>query len=126
MESEEEERESVSKTMTEVKEEEEDSDEGLSDLKKNPKTKSLVSEVKNISKSYSDLQQENSNLKHVVRELSKKNAVLKQEATFEKELVDIRTAALNKITATLISDPQQQREAEYVRGNLKNMTMDYG
>lgn len=126
MESEEEEREGVSKTMTEVKEEEEDSDEGLSDLKKNPKTKSLVSEVKNISKSYSDLQQENSNLKHVVRELSKKNAVLKQEATFEKELVDIRTAALNKITATLISDPQQQREAEYVRGNLKNMTMDYG
>ncbi|CDR05930.1 unnamed protein product [Oncorhynchus mykiss] len=126
MESEEEEREGVSKTMTEVKEEEEDSDEGLSDLKKNPKTKSLVSEVKNISKSYSDLQQENSNLKHVVCELSKKNAVLKQEVTFEKELVDIRTAALNKITATLISDPQQQREAEYVRRNLKNMTMDYG
>ncbi|XP_031668435.1 E3 ubiquitin-protein ligase TRIM39 isoform X2 [Oncorhynchus kisutch] len=125
METEEEEREGVSKKMTEVKEEEEDSDEGLSDLKKNPKTKTLVSEVKNISKFYSDLQQENSNLKHVVRELSKKNAVLKQEATFEKELVDIRTAALNKITANLISDPQQQREAEYVRSNLKNMTMDY-
>jgi hypothetical protein len=126
METEEEEREGVSKKMTEVKEEEEDSDEGLSDLKKNPKTKTLVSEVKNISKFYSDLQQENSNLKHVVRELSKKNAVLKQEATFEKELVDIRTAALNKITAHLISDPQQQREAEHVRRNLKNMIMDYG
>ncbi|XP_055777813.1 E3 ubiquitin-protein ligase TRIM39-like isoform X1 [Salvelinus fontinalis] len=125
METEEEERESVSKKMTDVKEEEEDSVEGLSDLKKNPKTKTRISEVKNLSKFYSDLKQENSELKHVVRELSKKNAVLQQEATFEKELVDIRTAALNKITANLISDPQQQREAEYVRRNLKNMIMDY-
>ncbi|XP_029623864.1 E3 ubiquitin-protein ligase TRIM39 isoform X3 [Salmo trutta] len=123
-EEEEKERESVSKKVMEVKEEEEDS-EGLSDLKKNPKTKNLISELKNISKLNSDLEQKNSNLKHDVRELSKKNAALKQEATFEKELMDIRNADMNKIIATLISDPQQQREAEYVRRNLKNMTMDY-
>eukprot|EP00063_Salmo_salar_P008108 XP_013982943.1 PREDICTED: E3 ubiquitin-protein ligase TRIM21-like isoform X2 [Salmo salar] len=124
-EEEEKERESVSKKVMEVKEEEEDSDEGLSDLKKNPKTKNLISELKNISKLNSDLEQENSNLKHDVRELSKENAALKQEATFEKELMDIRSADMNKIIATLTSDPQQQRETEYVRRNLKNMTMDY-
>uniref|UniRef100_A0A4W5MN07 RING-type domain-containing protein n=1 Tax=Hucho hucho TaxID=62062 RepID=A0A4W5MN07_9TELE len=103
----EEEREGVSKKMTEVKEEEEDSDEGLSDLKKNPKTKTLISELKNISKLKSDLEQEISNLKYVVCELSKKNVVLKQEATFEKELMDIRVAALNKIIATLSLDPER-------------------
>lgn len=109
----EEERESVSKKrkIIEVKEEEKDSDEEISDRK-------------NISKLY--LEQENSNLKHDVRELNKKNAVLKQEVTFEKELMNIRSADMNKIIATLTSDPQQQREAEYVRRNLKNMTMDYG
>ncbi|XP_029576762.1 E3 ubiquitin-protein ligase TRIM39 isoform X3 [Salmo trutta] len=125
---EEEERESVSKKrkIIEVKEEEKDSDEEISDLKnKISELRKEISKRENISKLYSDLEQENSNLKHDVRELSKENAALKQEVTFEKELMDIRSADMNKIIATLTSDPQQQREAEYVRRNLKNMTMDY-
>ncbi|XP_045076063.1 E3 ubiquitin-protein ligase TRIM39-like [Coregonus clupeaformis] len=108
----------------EVKQKEEDS-EGISDLKTISELKKEISELKNISKLNSKLEQEISKLKHDVLELSKENAALKQEATFEKELFDMRTADLNKTIATLSSDLQQQREAEYVRRNLKNMTMDY-
>ncbi|CAB1339137.1 unnamed protein product [Coregonus sp. 'balchen'] len=107
---EEEERENVSKKM-EVKQEEEDS-EGISDLKTISELKKEISELKNISKLNSKLEQEISKLKHDVLELSKENAALKQEASFEKELFDMRTADLNKTIATLSSDLQQQREAE--------------
>ncbi|KAK6294289.1 hypothetical protein J4Q44_G00351190 [Coregonus suidteri] len=120
----EEERERVSKKMMEVKEAAEYSYEKISDLKNT--ISELKKEISELNSSKSDLEQEISKLKHDVGELSKKNAVLKQEASFEKELMDIRTAALNKTIATLSSDPQQQREAEYVRRNLKNMKMDYG
>ncbi|CAB1339138.1 unnamed protein product [Coregonus sp. 'balchen'] len=121
-ETEEEERENVSKKrkIIEVQEEEEDSYRKISDLK------NTISELKKENSELKNLEQENCKLKHDFRELSIKNAALKQEASFEKELMDIRTAALKKMIATLSLDPQQQREAEYVRRNLKNMKMDYG
>ncbi|CAB1339136.1 unnamed protein product [Coregonus sp. 'balchen'] len=121
----EEERERVSnkRKIIEVQEEEEDCDEEISELKNT--ISELRKEISELNSSKSDLEQEISKLKHDVGELSKENAVLKQEA-FEKELMDIRIADLNKTIATLSSDLQQQREAEYVRRNLKNMKMDYG
>lgn len=123
MKTEEEEGKSVCKKMKmEVKEEEEKSDEGFFDLNKtNCELRKEISELKNISKLNSDLEQEISKLKHDVGELSKENAVLKQDATIEKQLMDIRTADLNKTIATLSSDLHQ-----HIKPVLKKMTMDYG